>query len=117
MCGGCLHNEIGLVNDCLENLFKGLKRQKLEPVCQLIKTFLDSAKSDGGLGCTPAQYHGGQYNGRDRDTLKLKVEFNVCNMQVRMPSKSSPTVMPYLRKFQLNFQEKMTTEDCSRHSA
>ena len=71
MCGGCLHNEIGLVNDCLDNLFKGLKRQKFENVCEVVKSFLDSAKSDGGLGCTPAQYHGGQYNGRDALVMKV----------------------------------------------
>ena len=61
--GGCLHNEIGLVNNCLENLYKALKSQNLEPVSEVIKKLLDSPKSNGGLGCSPGQYHGGQYNG------------------------------------------------------
>jgi hypothetical protein len=62
--GGGLHNEIGLVNDCLDNLYKGLKRQKLDTVCDTIKKFLDAPKSEGGVGCSPGQHHGGQYNGK-----------------------------------------------------
>ena len=72
--GGCLHNEIGLINDCLDNLHKGLKRQKLESVTEVLKSFVDTPKSRGGLGCTPAQYHGGQYNGKRR----FIYPFNYC---------------------------------------
>ena len=61
--GGELHNEIGLVNDMLGNLFKNLKSENMEDVCDDLKTFLDSPKSAGGAGCTPGQHHGGQYNG------------------------------------------------------
>ena len=42
--GGGLHNAIGLINDCLDNLYKDLKRQKLEPICDIIKTFIDAPK-------------------------------------------------------------------------
>ena len=61
--GGELHNEIGLSNDCIENLCKDLKTEKMETVCETIKTFLDSPKSADGAGCSPGQHHGGQYNG------------------------------------------------------
>ena len=34
-------------------------------VVENIKKFLDSSKTLGGAGCTPAAHHGGQYNGKD----------------------------------------------------
>ena len=62
--GGGLHNEIGLVNDCLKILFDGLDKEELDSIPGAIRSFLDSPRSDGGAGCSPGQYHGGQYNGR-----------------------------------------------------
>lgn len=62
--GGGLHNEIGLVNDCLKILFDGLDGEELTAVPEEIRTFLDSPRSVGGAGCSPGQYHGGQYNGK-----------------------------------------------------
>ena len=62
--GGSLHNEIGLVNDSIKLLFKALESEQLETVCTAIKQYLDSPKSAGGAGCSPGQYHGGQYNGQ-----------------------------------------------------
>ena len=61
--GGELHNQIGLCNDCIKNLFSDLKSESLDNVCDEIKHFLDSPHSAGGAGCTPGQHHGGQYNG------------------------------------------------------
>ena len=37
----------------------------MENICEKVKSFLDSPKSEGGAGCTPGQHHGGQYNGKD----------------------------------------------------
>ena len=37
----------------------------METVCTDISGYLDSPKSAGGAGCSPAAYHGGQYNGKD----------------------------------------------------
>ena len=113
LLGGCLHNEIGLINDCLENLYKGLKRQKLESVIEDIKSFVDSPKSRGGLGCTPAQYHGGQYNGKRKRIFHLN--YILYKLQARTPLKSSLTVMSYLRRFLKPLQRKMTTRGCLRH--
>ena len=61
--GGELHNEIGIINDSLKILFSDLEKENLNAVCTDIKQFLDSPKSAGGAGCSPGQYHGGQYNG------------------------------------------------------
>ena len=62
--GGSLHNEIGLVNDSIKLLFRALESESLDQVCTVIKQFLDSPKTAGGAGCSPGQYHGGQYNGQ-----------------------------------------------------
>ena len=62
--GGGLHNEIGLVNDCLKGLFDGLVKEELASVPGDIRGFLDSPRSQGGAGCSPGQHHGGQYNGK-----------------------------------------------------
>ena len=63
--GGDLHNQIGIGNDALCDLFKGLDKAGLSNVVCDIKNFLDSSKTIGGAGCTPAAHHGGQYNGKD----------------------------------------------------
>ena len=52
-------------NDALNDLYKGLENAGLSDVFTKIKTFLDSSKTSGGAGCTPAAHHGGQYNGKD----------------------------------------------------
>ena len=62
--GGGLHNEIGLVNDCLKILCEGLDSEELTSVPGDIRGYLDSPRSVGGAGCSPGQYHGGQYTGK-----------------------------------------------------
>ena len=47
LLGGCLHNEIGLINDCLENLYKGLKRKNWSLLLK-ISNHLWTAPSQGG---------------------------------------------------------------------
>ena len=60
--GGPLHNEIGIGNDVLDQLFSELSEKQMDPVSAVIKTFLDTSKVAGGAGCTPGQHHGGKYN-------------------------------------------------------
>ena len=67
--GGPLHNEIGVGNDCLDLLLKELSDVKLDSICTLIKTYLNTSKATGGAGCTPGHHHGGKYNG----TLNLRL--------------------------------------------
>ena len=62
--GGPLHNEIGIGNDVLDQLFSELSEKEMDPVSAVIKTFLDTSKVAGGAGCTPGQHHGGKYNGK-----------------------------------------------------
>ena len=62
--GGELHNQIGIINDCLKLLFSALESENMDAVCTDIKQYLDSPRSAGGAGCSPGQYHGGQYNGQ-----------------------------------------------------
>ena len=60
-----MHNQIGIGNDALENLYNGLLKAEMPEVVEKIKKFLDSSKTGGGAGCTPAAHHGGQYSGKD----------------------------------------------------
>ena len=60
--GGELHNTIGVGNNVLDLIFSDLRREKLDIVCENIKTFLDSPKTAGGAGCTPGAHQGGAYN-------------------------------------------------------
>ena len=62
--GGPLHNEIGIGNDVLDQLVDELSEKEMDPVCETIKTFLNTSKVAGGAGCTPGQHHGGKYNGK-----------------------------------------------------
>ena len=55
---------LGIGNDALSDLFKSLDIAGLNQVVSDIKKFLDSSKTVGGAGCTPAAHHGGQYNGK-----------------------------------------------------
>ena len=50
--GGPLHNEIGITNNILDQLINELSLEGL-----------DAEVAAGGAGCTPAQHHGGKYNG------------------------------------------------------
>ena len=65
VCGGDVHNQIGLGNDALQDLYKELEAAKLSHVKTDIKNYLDKSKAEGGAGCTPAAHHGGAYNGKD----------------------------------------------------
>ena len=62
--GGDLHNQIGLGNDALTDLYKNLSSAGFNQIVSDVKDFLDSSKTIGGAGCTPAAHHGGQYNGK-----------------------------------------------------
>ena len=62
--GGGLHNEIGLVNDWIGHLYRSLEEQNMRHVCDDVKALINAPQSDGGVGCTPAQHHGGAYNGK-----------------------------------------------------
>ena len=66
--GGPLHNEIGIGNDCLDQLERELSDKRMGSVSASIKSFLNTSKAVGGAGCTPAQHHGGKYNGRFENT-------------------------------------------------
>ena len=63
--GGPLHNEIGISNDVLDHLIKELRDGGFDDVVRDINKFLTTPKVAGGAGCTPAQHHGGKYNGKD----------------------------------------------------
>ena len=52
-------------NDALDDLYKSLEKSEMSEDVQSIKKFLDSSKTLGGAGCTPAAHHGGQYSGTD----------------------------------------------------
>ena len=63
--GGPLHNEIGIVNDVIEQLIRELNEAGLKDAVAEITKYLNTPKAAGGAGCTPAQHHGGKYNGKD----------------------------------------------------
>ena len=65
VCGGELHNEIGVGNDALNHLYETLEEESFSEIKEETKTLLNSSKSAGGVGCSPGQAHGGQYNGKD----------------------------------------------------
>lgn len=67
--GGDLHNQIGIGNDALSDIYKSLNSAGFNQVVCDIKKFLDSSKTVGGAGCTPAAHHGGQYNGKAGQNL------------------------------------------------
>jgi hypothetical protein len=64
-CGGELHNQIGVGNDALKQLFEALDDEVLSESKEEIKTVLNSCKAAGGVGCSPGQAHGGAYSDAD----------------------------------------------------
>ena len=66
-------------NDALDDLYKSLEKSEMSEDVQSIKKFLDSSKTLGGAGCTPAAHHGGQYSGTDI-ALVFKIFENIFNL-------------------------------------